>query len=491
MAIGLAVNIREGLYTPVGLRWLTLALVLVIGAILSWRPRQARAGPGGPGWLDHRLAAAILGLAILVQLVPLLLYYPGSVFNAPPGSARKELSELYDYTPWMEDPGERQRALRRLAEIEHSLDQPMFRVGLLVVVGFAGLSLLPARRLSRMGLSMMLGAYLALGIHWIGQTPDPHIDVWVFQQESSAALLQGRNPYDITFTNIYGDGAKVYGAELMKDGRVNFGFPYAPLSLYMALPGYAIGGDHRYSQLVAIVLAAALIATIGPGLLPKLAAMLLLFSPRIFMIVEMAWTEPLVILLLCATVWCAVRMPRLTPWVFGLFLASKQYLIFAIPLAALLIEGLTLRRYLIFMLKAAAIAIIVSAPLVLWNVPAFIYSAITLQLKQPFRDDALGYLAHLWWQGHRSLAPRLGWMGLVLPVPVVALLIWKGRQSLESRPAFFAAGLALVYMVFLLFSKQAFCNYYLLPIAALCCAIAADPAGREGDADHDRAGDGG
>ena len=474
MAIGLAVNIREGLYTPVGLRWLTLALIAVVAAILTWIRSNRRMTPsaestGTPNW-----AAIILGLAILIQLVPLLFYYPGSVFNSPEGSVRKELSALYDQSPWIENVAEKQRALRRLAEIEHSLDQPIFRVGLLVAVAFAGVSLLPLKWLGRTGLFMLLGGYFALGAYWIQQTPSPHIDVWVFQQESAAALLRGENPYAITFTNIYGDGAKVYGAELMKDGRVNFGFPYTPLSLYMATPGYAFGGDHRYAQLAAIVLSAGLIATMSSGLISKLAAMLLLFTPRIFMIVEMAWTEPFVVLLLCATVWCAARMPRLTPYMFGLFLASKQYLIFAVPLAALLIDGVTWRRFLLFMLKAGLAASIVSLPLILWNLPAFIHSAVTLQLKQPFRNDALSYLAHLWWNGRQALAERLGMLGLVMPIPAIVALLWLNKRLVAPRPALFAAALALVYLLFLLFNKQAFCNYYLLPIAALCCAIAAD-----------------
>src|SRR5262249_2020587 len=33
----------------------------------------------------------------------------------------------------------------------------------------------------------------------------PHIDVFVFQQEASRALVHGRNPYALTFPNIYGN----------------------------------------------------------------------------------------------------------------------------------------------------------------------------------------------------------------------------------------------------------------------------------------------
>jgi hypothetical protein len=40
-------------------------------------------------------------------------------------------------------------------------------------------------------------------------------------------------------------------------------------------------------------------------------------------------------------------------------------------------------------------------------------------------------------------------------------------------PAGFALAVGFVYLVFFAFNKQAFCNYYFFPLAALCAAIAA------------------
>src|SRR5262249_36858695 len=121
--------------------------------------------------------------------------------------------------------------------------------------------------------------HFAVGAWIIRSSPNPHIDVYVFQQESCQALLRGENPYALRFPNIYGPSAFVYGPGLKTEDRVNFGFPYPPLSLYMALPGYLLTGDHRYSQLAAVTLAAALLAYARPGLIARLAAMLYLFTP--------------------------------------------------------------------------------------------------------------------------------------------------------------------------------------------------------------------
>ena len=61
-----------------------------------------------------------------------------------------------------------------------------------------------------------------------------------------AALARLDSPYSITFPNIYPDES-LYGAGLVVDGQVQFGFPYPPLSLLMALarhlPAQPVSGE--------------------------------------------------------------------------------------------------------------------------------------------------------------------------------------------------------------------------------------------------------
>src|SRR5258706_2655055 len=241
--------------------------------------------------------------------------------------------------PWVKGEYEKEiyKARFRIGEIDSMFTATHFQIRLLILAGLAVLALLPWRIIPSIALPLMLVMWLFIGIWIIRQTPNPFIDVFVFQQESADALLHGKNPYSMTFTNIYGANSAVYAPELQKDGRVDFGFPYAPLSLLMILPGY-IAGDHRYAQLFALVIAAALIAYSRPGLIATLAAILLLTSSRVFMVIQLGWTEPLVILWLAATVFCACRYPKATPYMLGLLLAAKQYTIFIPPLAALLVK---------------------------------------------------------------------------------------------------------------------------------------------------------
>jgi hypothetical protein len=332
--------------------------------------------------------------------------------------------------------------------------------------------------LHRLWFPALLLTHFLLGVWVIEALPGPFIDVYVFQRDSSNALLQGVNPYALTFPDIYGGKLPYYGRGMSVDGRLMFGFPYPPLSLYLALPGHVFGGDYRYSQLVAITLAALFMAYARPGRLGTIAASLYLFTPTGFFVLYQGWTEPFVVLLLSAVVFCACHKPKGLPFVFGLFLAVKQYLIFAIPLAFLLVRGSSRGRDLWRLWgQSGLVALAVSLPLIVWDVRAFIWDVVALQLYQPFRLNALSYLAWI----ARDGGPQLStWLAFAAAITAVGLALWRVART----PAGFAAATALAFFAFFAFNKQAFCNYYFFVVGALCCAIAAtQPSGAVADSD--------
>jgi hypothetical protein len=189
------------------------------------------------------------------------------------------------------------------------------------------------------------------------------------------------------------------------------------------------------------------------------------------MIAEMGWTEPFVVLTLAGTLFCACRFPRATPYALGLLLASKQYTVFIVPLAALLlVNPFRWRDYLIFILKAFLVAGVISLPLVLWDLKAFMWSAVQLQLIQPFRKDSISYLAWFAWVVSEPWAMRLAGIAFIAAIAAVVVVLRRCPRS----PQGFAAGMAIVYLAFLAVNKQAFCNYYFLVIAAFCSAVAMD-----------------
>lgn len=250
-------------------------------------------------------------------------------------------------------------------------------------------------------LALLLWSHLKMGAWVIAHTPDPYIDVHVFQRDSLAALLAGRNPYAIDFPNLYGDGTPFYGPGLTANGRALFGYIYPPINLLLALPGHLLAGDHRYSHLVAMTLTGALFAYMRPGVLGNVCAALYLFTPRSFYVLERGWTEPFVVLLLAATVFCACHLPRALPYLFGLFVSAKQYLVLVVPLYALLLPrplppwGALGRRLGGDLLRAASVPVAITLAFFLWSPRGFYHSVVELQFLQPFRKDALSYSASI------------------------------------------------------------------------------------------------
>jgi hypothetical protein len=430
--LGRALQVGDGTLKQGTIPWLAIALAACVAAVLVPLP-QGRASYG-----RSEIITALV--AVLVwQILQMLGRLPSNALAAP-------------------------------IEEHARFANGVIGAGLLV-----GSVLLAGGWVRHAAFMLLLLTHLLLGAWVIRASPAPEIDVFVFQRDASLALLSGVNPYAITFPSIYGDDAPWYGPGLTVEGRLQFGYPYMPLTLLLALPGHVLGGDYRYSLLGAIALSAALIAYARPSIVSFGAAALLLLQPRGMYVLERGWSEPLVVLLLAATVFCAVRAPRVMPWMLGLFLASKQYVPFGIGAILLLVHSpITLRSAGTMLGKAAVAALVVTLPFVLWHPAAFWNSAVLLQFQQPFRWDALSFLA--WWMDGERHPPRA-----VLLIPLVALatatmaVLLRGRRT----PAGFAAGLAVVFFAFFAFNKQAFANYYYFVIGAMCCAIATATASAE------------
>ncbi|MFZ5469027.1 MAG: hypothetical protein ACOZIN_06255 [Myxococcota bacterium] len=423
VALGHALQVSNGNLHPESIVFLSSALVLCV------------AGVAAPKWERlERLGDAPVVFVLLAgvgyQLYRLLIAPPGIYLQVGPAA----------YVP--------------------------FFGGLGVTAVLAGAGLSRQSPLGPLRVPTMLLVHLLLGVWLIRASPNPFIDVHVFQRDGVAALLAGQNPYAMTFPDIYGN-SPFYGPGLSEGGRLKFGFPYPPLSLFLALPGQLFGGDHRYSQLLAMTGAGALMAYARPGRVAPAAAALFLFTPRAFFVLEQGWTEPFAVLLLASVVFAACRLPRALPWAFGLFLAVKQYLVLAIPLGFLLLPRPLPEKKELWRMggQVVGIGLLVTLPLALWDVKAFLWDVVTLQTVQPFRAEALSYLAYFARQGG---APPPTALAFVVALLGVGLSLWRSPRT----PGGFAASCALVLAGFFAFNKQAFCNYYYLVVGALCCAVA-------------------
>ncbi|MBK7858061.1 MAG: hypothetical protein IPJ65_05435 [Archangiaceae bacterium] len=288
-AVGQAVQVANGNVHPESIKWLTIAcLATFVGVVLP--TLGIINGPASRWW------CSCSGLGVAYQFNQLL--------SAPPG--------IY---------------------LRANLVVPSdFHVGLGIAALLVGAGLAKKPWLGRFHLWALLAAFLFLG-HWLLKaSPAPFIDVFVFQRDGVHALLAGNNPYALRYPDIYGN-SPFYGEGLSVNGVLQFGYPYFPLSLLLALPGQVLLGDYRYAQLAAMALSAVFIAKARPGRVGIAAASLLLFTPRVFFVLEQGWTDPFVLLGLSAVVFVAIRWKPALPWVLGLTLAVKQYTVFMVPAA--------------------------------------------------------------------------------------------------------------------------------------------------------------
>jgi len=437
VALGLAIQNNNGAFSPAALLWVTIGVVGSAAAVLSPTARSIEK-------LGDRPIVLVLSIGLAVQL--------GYGLTSPAGVYLAGAPDLYD--------------------------RHHFLVAAAAVLAGAGLSFRPW--LGRLRVPLLLAIHFALGVWLIKASPSPHIDVYVFHQEAYRALSHHIDPYSLTMPNIYGHTVW-YAEGSAVEGRLLVGFLYPPLSLLFAWPGHALG-DYRYSLLVAMTLSGAFLAYARPGRVGPTAAAVFLFTPRGLLVLEQGWTEPFVVLLASAVVFCACRAPKMLSISLGLLLAVKQYSFFFVPIAPFLLGPFhSWKRVATLIGKATLVAAVVTLPFAMWHLRGFIDSVILYQARQPFRTDALSYMA---WTAKDGV-PRLPqWASFAVALLALVLSLWRAPRT----PAGFAAASAFVFVVFFAFAKQAFCNYYFLVLGLGCCALATLHAPAAGDRNRQRAG---
>jgi hypothetical protein len=417
--IGFAVQLNFGQLDPGAILLVTLALPLAVVGVArpDWRLIRAR---------NVRFA---LGAVLMAQIGMLVVWPPGA------GPAVQDAATLLP-----------------------------FRVGVAAAGALALIELSDRRALARLRMPALLGFWLVAAAWVVVNEPRPPSDVWWFQQLGGQALLDGVNPYAIEMPNIYAPDTSLYAPGTAHGTQLDFGLLYPPMSLFLGLPGFVLYGDVRFAHLAVVVVAAGLMATMRAGPIARGAALLFLFTPRGFFVVEQGWTDPQTVLGVTLVAWLAIRQVGLVPPALGLAMAVKQHLALLLPLALLLARPMTWGAARRLALVAIVTAAVVTLPLALWDAPGFWHSVVEMQFIQPFRTDALSYLAWL-----QLDDPRLAVIGFATLIPTGLFVWWRAART----PAGFAASVALVYLFFIAFNKQAFANYYYFVIGVMCCAIAA------------------
>ena len=153
----------------------------------------------------------------------------------------------------------------------------------------------------------------------------------------------------------------------------------------------------------------------------------------------------------------------------GLLLVSKQYM-FIIAAPALIMlrprDGGWI-GYIKWCGKAFLAGAMVSLPLMLWNLPAYIHSNFAAAAGADFRYDAMSFFAY-WADTHGWTPPT--WIGAVSLVVAVPVTIASIRRC-EFTAGGFAAACSVVMVFFFALNKFAFANYFYLVIATSCASV--------------------
>ncbi len=314
----------------------------------------------------------------------------------------------------------------------------------------------------------MLAIFAGAAI-WAGYLcGDPHIDVHTFTSHAVDALLHGSNPYAIHYPLIY-DARQIetfYPPGVVVNGEVTVGYSYPPLALLLFAPAHLLG-DSRWALLVAVLGTTAFLLKLAPGRAGFLVAMVFLFAPRNIYTIGLNWVEPFCGLFLVGFVWSLNRGTRWAPYWFGAFLASKQFCVLMLPLALLTLPE---TRRAGFLTRALGLAAVVTLPFFLWNPAAFWDAVVAFHFRNPLRTDALSLAVGVYKDWGVILPPALSF-------GVAAATLWVVSRGSQPGMLRFLGGGAVVWLIFFVTAKQAFCNYYYLVLVFLAAAAAASLPG--------------
>jgi hypothetical protein len=304
--------------------------------------------------------------------------------------------------------------------------------------------------------AVLFALAMGLGVWMLRASPSPAIDVWVVHQQGAEAMMQGRQ--------VYAEGT-IHAEDTNTYARTIDTYAYPPLNLILTTAAYAVTGETRWAQLVALGLGGLFLRAVAARAgwrppIPDLLMVCLLFHPRGLFVLQQSWGEPLALPLLGGFALMAVGgQMRVAAILLGLLCALKQHYLLYLPALAL-VPGIGLEGLVVAVATAAATyaPFAIAAPRGLWD------AVVMHHIRNPFRADSLSLTAILWKRGV-VLPPWTGFVGSIASLGVL-------RGVPRSLGALLLVS-SFTFLVFYVLGRQAFCNYYYLLGATWLFAAAA------------------
>jgi hypothetical protein len=306
-----------------------------------------------------------------------------------------------------------------------------------------------SRGRSRLAL-VLLGIAATTHLLVFRQVPFPLIDVFTTVTEASVALLEGRNPYQISYTDIY-----------QGQGITPSGFGYLPGLFPWSIAGMVLAGDIRAGNFLALIGMTLLFTATSKAHGIKesglLACTLFLGGAGLF-VAEQAWIDPILAFLILASLWLLMKgRITLAGILAGFLCATKQYGVVAFGFLVVMAWNRESGTAAIkFFLLALLTGVLIQAPFVIWDPNAYWNTVFVGVSNLPLRPDAYTLVS---WISARGLSAA----GIpILGVVVFLALILRCRTARFTDGGIVLSAIATAYMAIFLTNRHAFCNYYQL-----------------------------
>lgn len=299
-------------------------------------------------------------------------------------------------------------------------------------------------------LALLILIASAIRIFSIISAPNPTIDVFYILRDGPKLLLEGQNPYELSYPAPYG----VYIPTII--------FVYGPLVPFLFLPASGLLNDPRYLLVVADLIAALFMYKLAQKLqvtrnFAHLVILIFLFHPLFPFMTEQSWLEPVITMLFAASTFFLITYPKskVGPLFLGAILAVKS--VYILPMLTYLKNiGAKPSQYLITIL----VPIIISAPFLIANPSLF------LERTQTYVTDPSAI--------SRNLAPTeislniaaviLKYTKVVLPTYLISLLGLISAVAViikkPKSPPFVILSVFLVFITLFMFGPFVFLHYF-------------------------------